>query len=178
MIAAVLPMAVLGAIAATGAVDAGTNRLGFVARQSELDLRGSFRRFSADVDLDPGRLQQGRVRVTIDPASVDAGSGDADSLLRSAAFFDVERFPQAAFESTSIVAGEGGGFLARGPLTMKGHRATVVVAFTARRDAAGVRYEGATRISRLAFGIGEGQWSDTSTLDDDVLIEFTLHVAP
>lgn len=176
-LALVAALALWGAVSAAVSGGAQTGRLGFVARQSEVELHGTFERFSADVDFDPARPEAGRIRVAIDPASVDAGSGDADALLRSAAFFDVQRFPGATFESTSIAAGEGGRLVASGPLTLKGRSANVAVAFTARREGTAVWYEGGAKISRLAYGIGEGQWSDTGTLDDDVLIEFRLRIA-
>lgn len=161
---------------AAAPADASRGEVRFVAKESEVELKGSFRRFSADVDLDPARPQEGRIRVAIDLASADAGGIDADNLLRSKEFFDVARFPTASFEARTIRAAGDGRFEASGAFTLKGRSANLVLPFTVRRDGAGTLFEGATTISRLAFGVGEGQWSDTATLEDAVLIEFRLRV--
>jgi polyisoprenoid-binding protein YceI len=157
--------------------DSGRSQIGFVARQSEVDLTGTFHQFSADIQIDPARPQDGKVKVSIDTASEDAGGADADNLIKSKEFFDIAHFPSATFEASSISAGTDGRFLASGPFTLKGHSANIVIPFTTHSDASGTWYEGSTKISRLAFGVGQGQWSDTSTLDDEVLIQFKLRVA-
>ena len=157
-------------------VDANRAQVKFIARQSDVPLEGSFNRFSADVDLDPAHPQDGKVKVDIDLASVDAGGSDANTLLKGADFFDVSRFPNATFVATSIQATGAGNFQAVGPFTLKGHTANLIIAFVARPDNTGLWFEGSAPISRLAFKVGEGQWSDLSTLDDEVQIRFRVHV--
>jgi polyisoprenoid-binding protein YceI len=153
------------------------DELAFIAHQMEAPLAGNVGRFLVDVHLDPARPQAGRVRIVIDTASVSGGSRDADTLLRGVDFFDVARFPQAVFESSGIHALEGGRLEARGTLSIKGHSAPLALVFRARPDAGGTWFEGDGEVSRLALGIGEGQWSDTSTLDDSVTIHFRVHAA-
>ena len=166
------------ATSAVGAIaDADHSQIKFIARQSEVAVDGRFDRFKADIALDPAHPQGGKVRVAIDLASLQASGSDANDLLKSKEFLDVERFPSATFEATSIQAVPGGRLQASGPFTLKGHSANVVIIFTTRHDASGMWFEGGTTISRLAFKVGEGQWADTSTLDDDVQIRFKLHVA-
>ena len=156
-------------------VDPNRAQVKFIARQSRVPLEGSFSRFSADVDLDPGHPQDGKIKVDIDLASVDAGGTDANNLLKGAEFFDVTRFPTASFVSTLIQAKGPATFQASGPFTLKGHTANLVIAFVARPDNAGVWFEGTVPVSRLAFKVGQGQWSDTATLDDEVQIQFRVH---
>lgn len=157
-------------------VDANRAHVRFLARQSEVSLEGSFSRYSVDIDLDPFHPQNGKIKVDIDLASVDAGGADANNLLKGADFFDVGRFPSATFVATSIQAKDATTLQASGPFTLKGHTANLVIAFVARPDTTGVWFEGSVPISRLAFKVGEGQWSDTSTLDDQVQIQFRVHV--
>lgn len=148
----------------------------FVARQSDVAVEGSFNQFSADVDLDPAHPQTGKIKVAIDLGSVDAGSSDANNLLKGREFFDVTRFPSATFVSTSILATGTGTYQASGPFTLKGHTTNLVIPFVVRSDSNGLWFEGSAPISRLAFKVGEGQWSDTATLDDEVRIQFKVHV--
>ncbi len=157
-------------------VDANRGQVKFIAHQSEVPLEGSFNRFSADIDLDPAHPQSGKIRVDIDLASVDAGGADANELLKGADFFDVSHFPSASFVATSVQASGDARFQASGPFTLKGHTANLVIAFVARPDSTGLWFEGSAPVSRLAFNVGQRQWSDTSTLDDDVQIQFRVHV--
>ena len=65
-----------------------------------------------------------------------------------------------------------GKFEARGPLTIKGVSHEIVAPFTIT-EAAGVRtVEGQFPLKRLQFKIGEGPWSDTDTVADEVLVRF------
>jgi polyisoprenoid-binding protein YceI len=159
------------------AADAAHSQLQFTARESEVPLNGRFEHFAADVEFDPGHLQASKIQVDIETDSVDAGGKDANSLLRSPEFFDAQKFPRASFTSTSVVATGPGAFQASGPFTLKGKTANLVISFTARPDGSGLQFEGTAPISRLAYGVGQGQWADTSTLDDEVAIHFQLRLA-
>lgn len=173
-VAVVLSAAASVTVAAVA--DADRSQVRFVATQSDVPLDGSFKRFSVDVDFDPARPQAGRIKVAIELASVDAGGSDANDLLKNRDFFDVGRFPGAAFESTSIQATGNGAFKATGRFTLKGHSADLAFPFAARPDGTGTWFEGSFPISRLAYRVGEGEWSDVSTLADEVQIKFKVHV--
>ncbi len=81
-------------------------------------VKGRFKEFSVDAEVaDDGTPRQ--VRVEIDAASIDTGSGDRDAHLRSADFFDVEKHPQIVFESTQFRE-DGPDYLVDGSLTMNG----------------------------------------------------------
>lgn len=169
-------LALLASVALAAGTDAGRGQVKFVARQSEVALEGNFRTFRADIDFDPAHPQAGTVKVAIELASADAGGADADNLLKSREFFDVEHFPRATFEANAIAPAANGGFQASGAFTLKGRSAPIVVPFTARRDGATTWYEGGVTLSRLAWHVGEGQWADTGSLDDEVLIQFKVPV--
>jgi len=150
----------------------------FLAHQADVPLEGRFARFAGKVEFDPDHPQGASVHVAIDVQSADAGSADANALLLGHEFFDAQRYPEATFSATAITPLGPGRYLAKGALLLKGHSGDVSVPFAARRDATGLWLEGSAKISRLAYKVGEGQWSDTSTLDDEVQIQFKLQVAP
>ena len=150
--------------------------LKFVASQSDVPVAGEFKKFSADVDLDPAKPGAGKVNVVIDVASVDTGSADADAMLKGKDFFDAAHYPQATFTSTTIVANGNGKFRADGRFMMKGRNLALAVPFTVRPEGGKLWFEGSVPVSRLAYKVGEGEWSDTGTLADQVLIKFTLQV--
>jgi polyisoprenoid-binding protein YceI len=66
----------------------------------------------------------------------------------------------------------GNRYEATGALTIKGATQNVVAPFTLS-EANGVRVvEGQFPLKRLQFRIGEGAWSDTDTVADEVLVKF------
>src|SRR5580693_5571382 len=62
-------------------------------------VKGQFTKFEGVVEVDDDGA---RARGSVDVASVDTREPQRDEHLRSADFFEVESFPQIAFESTAI----------------------------------------------------------------------------
>lgn len=65
-------------------------------------VHGKFLDFDADIDFDPGAVEETRVRFTVRTASVETYSTARDDQLRSAAFFDSDTYPDMIFRSTSV----------------------------------------------------------------------------
>ncbi len=146
----------------------------FAASQSGVALTGDFNDFAANVKFDPAHPDTGTVKVSVTVGSVSTGTASADELLRSEDFFDAKKFPQATFEATEFHAQGAGHYLAKGTFTLKGKSVPQTVVFTMASAPQGQWFDGSFTISRLAFGVGQGEWSDTSTLDDAVQIQFHI----
>src|SRR5437773_2166588 len=65
-------------------------------------VRGQFRKWSAELSFDEADLAKSSVGLTIDVDSVDTGNADRDGSLRSAGFFDAEKFPAITFRSRRV----------------------------------------------------------------------------
>ena len=65
-------------------------------------VRGRFAKYSGAIALDEGDFTRSVVEATIDAASIDTGTAQRDTHLRSPDFFDVDRFPEIRFKSTRI----------------------------------------------------------------------------
>lgn len=85
-------------------------------------VRGQFSDFEGTVELDTDNPAASSVNVTIDAASIDTGVSDRDKHLRSADFFDVEKYPEITFRSKDVRGAiqEGGAFEVVGDLTIHG----------------------------------------------------------
>jgi polyisoprenoid-binding protein YceI len=65
-------------------------------------VRGRFAKFGGKVQLDEKDLTRSAVDATIDATSIDTGVAERDAHLRSADFFDVERFPRLTYKSKRV----------------------------------------------------------------------------
>ncbi len=95
----------LPAGAETVALDPATSTVGFVGSKVTGKHEGKFEKVSGTVSLVGGKIDGGRITVSVEVASVKTDQDGLDKHLRSGDFFDAERFPKATFTSTSIKAG-------------------------------------------------------------------------
>ena len=146
----------------------------FTARQMGVPLEGHFKKFYAKVAFDPAKLATSKINFTVDTGSATLGSRETDAELPKPDWFNVPKFPQAVFESTTIKALGGGKFEVAGKLTIKGNAQNVVVPVTLTQSGATTTATGALPIKRLTFKIGENEWADTSMVADDVQVKFKL----
>ncbi len=101
-------------------IDPAHTTVGFSARHMGLSkVRGKFTQFRGEVEGNPQDIGSARGRFEVDLASVDTGNPDRDAHLRSADFFDVERYPQMTFVSRSVAPEGNGVFKVVGDLTIK-----------------------------------------------------------
>lgn len=83
-------------------------------------IRGSFSDWNGTLDFDPSNPAAVGVSFTVNVASVDTGVHDRDEHLRSADFFDAERFPTMTFRGTRALSLGEGGYSLVGDLTLHG----------------------------------------------------------
>jgi polyisoprenoid-binding protein YceI len=78
------------------------------------------------------------------------------------------------FVSNSVWHIAPGRYEARGTLTIKGIGQDVIAPFSVKRAGDVATYAGEFVIRRLQYKIGEGIWSDTDTVADDVQVKFRI----
>lgn len=141
-------------------IDASHTNASFSVRHLMIsNVKGQFTELSGDADYDPANPGAARISVSIDVASVHTREDKRDAHLRSADFFDVERFPKMTFASRSVTP-KGDGLEVAGDLTIRDVTRPVtlhVEEITAEHgDPWGKRRIGATastKIKRSDFGI-------------------------
>jgi polyisoprenoid-binding protein YceI len=111
----------------TWSIDPDHSRVGFAIRHLGIaTVRGEFTSFEGTLNVGSD-LSSTRVAGSVDAASIFTHQPQRDAHLRSADFFDVERYPTLSFESTRIEAIEGAAFAITGNLTMHGVTNEVVL---------------------------------------------------
>lgn len=148
----------------------------FVTRQMNVPVEGAFRRFDATVAFDPAKPAATRAEFEVDLGSIDLGNAEGETEAKRKAWLDVPAFPKAKFVASAVRQTAPGRYEATGALTIKGATQTIVAPFTLT-ESAGVRIvEGQFTMKRLQFRIGEGEWADTDTVADDVLVKFRFAI--
>ena len=82
-------------------------------------VNGRFNTFEGKILYDDKDVTKSSVNVTIKTASVNTDNTSRDTDLRSAGFFDADKFPEITFQSKSVEK-KGSDYVAHGTLTIKG----------------------------------------------------------
>ena len=155
-------------------VDYAKSEITFVSKQMNVPVQGRFRKFNAQIEFDPRKLAAARAQIEVDLGSIDTGSPDADAEVGKKAWFNTSAFPTAKFTSSSVTQAGPDKYQAHGKLSIKGVGQDVLAPFTVKRAGVTLTYEGGFTLKRLQFKIGEGAWSDTETVADDVQVNFRI----
>jgi polyisoprenoid-binding protein YceI len=123
-------------------------------------VKGQFTGVSGVLTLDENDPTHSRVEVSIDAATINTREAQRDGHLKSADFFDVEKFPTLTFKSSSIKRTGEGELAVSGDLTIHGVTRPVTFAVEGptppAKDPWGNTRIGAsatTKISRKDYGL-------------------------
>lgn len=153
------------------------SKVDFSFKQMGVAVDGGFKSFAAKVDFNPAKPEKAQAEITVDLASIDVGGSDGNTEAKKKSWFDVASFPKATFVASSIKALGNGKFEAKGKLTIKGITRDVSTQLTAKPEAGNLIVEGNLPILRLQYKLGDGVWSDTDTVADQVMIKFKIALA-
>jgi polyisoprenoid-binding protein YceI len=149
----------------------------FVSKQMGVPVEGTFKKFDAQVAFDPRKPEGGTIALQIDTASAGFGIPMSDAELPKAPWFDAGRFPQASFQSSAIRALGDGKFEMAGKLTLKGTTRAVTVPVAIAATGGYAVATGSFTIQRLDYKVGDGEWTDTSMVGNDVQVRFKFTLA-
>lgn len=178
IIFAVLMLLPITAFARAWKVDAAHSSLTFTGTYQGEKFEGRFKRFDAKIDYDPANLAQAKFDVTVDIASVDTANAERDQALPGKDFFDAGQFPKAHFVTTRVRKGANGKVLADGMLTLRGISKPVTLEVRFMLEGNGATLDVQANLKRLDFGIGSGDWADTSMIGNDVTVHGRLILRP
>ena len=153
------------------------SELVFQFKQMGVPVEGRFRKFAAQIAIDPKKPESGRVAFQVDTASATIGAAEVDLEMIRPVWFSVAKFPQASFQSTAIKGLGGGRFDVAGKLTIKGQVRDIAVPVTLTAPPPGSAVSSASgtfTLKRVDFLIGEREWADVSLVANDVLVRFKL----
>jgi len=166
------------------AIDGAHTRASFTVPHlvvSEVD--GHLKELRGTVKLDEADLTKSTVELTIPVASISTENADRDKHLRSADFFDAEKYPSVSFKATKIVKA-GQAYKITGDLTMRGVTKPVTldgaisdaVTNPWGKQVRGVKVTG--KVKRQDFGLRWNKALDKGgvLVGDDVTLRVTLEL--
>ncbi|MEK3889558.1 YceI family protein [Bacillus sp. FSL K6-3431] len=149
-------------------------------------VRGSFNEFSAKVEADPTDLTSANISFKIDVASIDTRNEDRDNHLRSADFFEVEKYPELTFTSTKIEKQSKDTYALTGDVSLHGvtkpETFTVTFEGLAKDPMSGAEKAGFTvegKLKRSEYGLNWNAALETGgvLVSDDVKIQLEIQAA-
>lgn len=106
--------------------DKSHSKVGFQIRHWLTKVEGRFTAYDGKILIDREKPANSSVEMTIQASSIDTGQERRDNHLRSADFFEVEKYPTITFKSSKVVPKEKDLYEVTGDLTMHGVTKTIV----------------------------------------------------
>jgi len=140
------------------------------------NVKGHFSKLSGTATIDDKDISKSSVEATIDAASVDTSNNGRDNDLRSANFFDVQKYPTLTFKSKKVEK-NGDHLKVTGDLTM--HCVTKEVVLDVQGPTPEVKAFGGlrraisatTKVNRQDFGLTYGRVMDSvPVVGDEITI--------
>ncbi len=103
------------------AIDFSHSKIGFSVRHFGItETEGQFKKAQATIVTSKEDFSDARVSITIDTNSIDTNDAQRDGHLKSADFFDTEKYPAIQFEGERVEKAEQNNYKLLGNLTIKG----------------------------------------------------------
>jgi polyisoprenoid-binding protein YceI len=143
-------------------------------------VKGKFMDFAITLNNDEKDITKSNVSVVIKATSINTGIEGRDRHLRTADFFDVEKFPEITFKSEHIEK-KGKQYIAHGPLTMHGVTKLIALPFTVTgtfknptNNKISVGYSAKMVLNRRDFGINYARQDLPTFVGDNITVEIEL----
>ena len=152
-----------------------------VTHMSVSTVNGRFTDFEGKIIFDDKDATKSSVSVKIKAGSINTDNSSRDGDLKSAKYFDVEKFPELTFQSKSVEK-KGDGYVAHGTLTIHGVAKDIDLPFELKGpvDSKNGKIMGAhagVTINRQDFGITN---APAAMIGNDIKIDLNVeaHSAP
>ncbi|MCD2440787.1 YceI family protein [Agromyces sp. SYSU K20354] len=164
-------------------LDPAHTRIGFSAKHAMVaTVRGAFNEITGSLHVDFDDTTKSTAEIVLDVASIDSRNTQRDDHLRSADFFNAEKWPEIVFRSTRIEEVGENALVVSGDLTIRDvtKPITIPIEFTGvQTDAYGALragFEGTRRIDRREYGLEWNMALDSGgwLVSEKITLEFEL----
>ena len=156
---------------------AADSQLTFSAYYEGEELPGRFTTFAVRLEVDEATGSPCALFVEVEIGSADMNDREINAEIVEPDWFDAQAFPTASYESSQIRPAENG-FLATGGLRIKGIEQALELPLDWRQEGGTATLSGSVTLSRQAWQVGTGEWSNNASLSDRVDVHFRVALAP
>ncbi len=156
-------------------IDSKQSTITFTATQNSAPVSGKFTSFKGQIQFSPEQLSASKVTISIDMNSINTSYAAIADTLKTEDWLSVKIFPQAVFKSNKVTKIADNTYLAEGNLSIRDKTQAVGIKFDVdqfSKDKAHAK--GSFTLKRTPFGIGQGDWSNTDEIKDEVNVKFDL----
>lgn len=149
--------------------------IAFKAMQNNAPISGQFVAFTGNIYFDPAKLNSSTAEISVDMNSVMTSYDEIAKNLKTDDWFNVSVFPKAIFKSNQFTKVDKNTYQVTGVLTIKDKTIPLTISFILEeytQDKAHVK--GSFFVKRTQFNIGQGDWSNTDNIKDDVQVDFNI----
>jgi polyisoprenoid-binding protein YceI len=155
-------------------IDIAKSKITFTSKLMGSKLSGGFGKFSGKVSFNPDEPDKSKANLVIELASFNAGGEELQEEARGKDWFNTKAFPVANFVSDSVKVISPNNLEIRGSLTMKGKALPVLIAAKYQVHGKQALFDASFQLQRLDYGLGSGNWSDTSAVANEVPVNVHL----
>lgn len=165
-------------------IDNNHSNIYFDVRHTYVTVRGLFGGFSGTVLFDPENADASRIDLKVKVPTINTNIVKRDTHLRSADFFDAEKYPLMTFKSTDIKHVADNQYMVEGELTIKDVTREIAVPFTyfgirdnpLEKGEQVAGFEAEFTINRLDYNVGTGKFAEMGVVGKEVSIVVALEV--
>ncbi|HLV14132.1 MAG TPA: YceI family protein [Xanthomarina sp.] len=128
-------------------------------------VKGSFKNMHGTFNFNPKDIENSNFDICIEAATINTGNKKRDKDLRSEDFFEVEKYPNICFKSTTVEKFDGK-YITKGNLTVHGVTKVVEIPFEMTNNT----FTGYFEIERLDYNVGK----DTGTFMVGNTVKITI----
>ena len=147
------------------------SKVHFVIKNFGINTGGDIAGMKGKIKFNAKKLSTCSVDVTADVSSIDTDNDKRDEHLKTADFFDLEKYPVIHIESTKVEPGADlKHFTFKGKLTIKNITKNIEFPFTAEGKPGGALFKGDFEIKRSDYGLGK----EGGTMSDKVKVSLSV----
>lgn len=159
------------AIAGVWTVVPAESSIEFLGEHAGNKFKGTFEKWDAAINFDPGDLAGSKATVTVALGSAKTGDATYDKTLPTIDWFNIAATPSGVFETTAFRSVGTEMFEADATLSMRGVKVPVVFAFTFKVEGDTAKLVGKTALKRIAFGVGKASDDNGTWVSLDIPVE-------
>lgn len=125
---------------------------GYAIKFSTTNASGTFSGLTGSINFDNENIQNSKMNVEVDAASINTGNSKKDEDARGDSWFNVKKYPKIRFVSSSFTM-SGSTIWMKGTLEIKGTKKEIQIPFTYHENDGKATFSSKFSIKRKDFGI-------------------------